>query len=121
LVLNIVAYATDKLEELFPNIMGKGLGQLKLEHEIEQAVFLAPKCYILITTSLGKGEKIIKIKGFNLNSETFLDKGSELNLVDFVSLLKKDANTTIVQNIWVKDKTEALISTIDQAYNLAPA
>lgn len=35
-------------------------GELKLEHVIDKAVFLAPKVYGLVTSN---GEEIIKIKG----------------------------------------------------------
>ena len=107
LVLNI---SPDKLEEIYPGILGKGLGQLKLEHEIDKAGFLSPKCYFLENTN---GDKIIKIKGFNLK-----DNANGLEISDFISLLQKDSNLKLTQSIWVKDKSEALISIIDQAYNL---
>jgi len=33
------------LELILPHLVGRGLGQLKLEHEFSKAVFLAPKVY----------------------------------------------------------------------------
>lgn len=42
---------------------GTGLGELKLEHEIQKAVFLAPKTYILHTYDLDNPYKIV-MKGF---------------------------------------------------------
>ena len=41
-------------------MVGKDLGQMKLEHIINKAVFLAPKVYGLIDT---EGNQIIKVKG----------------------------------------------------------
>lgn len=113
LILNV---APDKLEQLYPGIIGKNLGQLKLEYEVDKAVFLSPKCYILITA---EGEKVLRIKGFNLNSNTLTPSDKDLNLKDFVSLLQKDANIKLTQDIWVKDKSQALIATMEQAYSLA--
>ena len=42
------------------DLVGNQLGQFKLEYEINEAVFLAPKVYGFTTTS---GQEIIKIKG----------------------------------------------------------
>jgi hypothetical protein len=41
-------------------MVGKELGQVKLEHLISKAVFLAPKVYGLIDVN---GDEVIKIKG----------------------------------------------------------
>jgi hypothetical protein len=46
--------------ELLEELVGSALGQFKLEHTVEKAIFLAPKIYALITD---KGEEIIKVKG----------------------------------------------------------
>jgi len=51
-----------EMEELIPNSVGKGIGQLKLEYQINRAVFLAPKAYYL---ELIDGSKVVKIKGLN--------------------------------------------------------
>lgn len=49
---------------------GKGLGDLKLEAKIKEAVFIQPKTYSIIDD---KGKNEIKIKGFPKNSFTHAD------------------------------------------------
>jgi hypothetical protein len=48
--------------ELPDNYVGNELGQLKLEHVIDKAVFLAPKVYGIIAEN---GEEVIKVKGLS--------------------------------------------------------
>lgn len=104
----------DKLLELFPGIIGPEIGQLKLEQEIEKAVFLSPKCYLLENN---KGEKIIKIKGLAQNK--LLDSfKNELTLHSFVNLLFKDSNLLLKQEIWAKDRLTSSINIIEQCYDL---
>ena len=43
-------------------LVGNELGQLKLEYEIGNAVFIAPKVYGFVTTN---GETVIKVKGLS--------------------------------------------------------
>ena len=49
--------------ELSDNYVGPNLGQFKLEHEISQAVFLAPKVYAFIDSKTS--QETIKVKGIN--------------------------------------------------------
>lgn len=107
------SFFPEKLEEIFPGIIGTEMGQLKLEQEIDKAVFLSPKCYLLETV---QGEKVIKIKGLSLNN---LSSDISINLDLFINLLKKDSIANLNQDIWVKNKSEALISIINQTYSLA--
>jgi hypothetical protein len=64
------------------HMIGTGLGQLKLEHIITKAVFLAPKVYALITED---GKEIIKVKGLTN------DVISKLTFKDLESLLIQDS------------------------------
>lgn len=50
--------------------VGEKLGELKLEHEIEKAIFLQPKCYAL---KLKNGKEIIKLKGIPTSNISFKD------------------------------------------------
>ena len=90
------------------------MGQLKVEHIINKAVFLAPKTYFL---ELENGDKVIKIKGLS-------QQNVDLSLDDFIELLHKESSLALKQKIWTKNKPEAniAISTIlgrEQTYTLA--
>ena len=80
------------------------MGQLKVEHIINKAVFLAPKTYFL---ELENGDKVIKIKGLS-------QQNVDLSLDDFIELLHKESSLALKQKIWTKNKPEAnmAISTI---------
>lgn len=104
----VVDINPDQLNKLFPNIIGDNMGQLKLEHVINKAVFLAPKCYYL---ELENGDKVAKIKGL---SQAQLD----LSLNDFVNLLNKNSSLALKQEVWVKNKSDANISILEQTYTL---
>jgi len=67
--------------ELPADLVGKGLGQFKLEHDIRHAYFISPKLYALETMS---GETIVKAKGI----------GSKLDYNQFETLIK---NESIIQ------------------------
>lgn len=104
----------EAMAEVFGVVIGDKIGQLKLEHVIEKAVFLAPKAYYLETET---GEKIIKIKGLNQNNLTQENK-DKLSLNNFVSLLKKDAAIGLSQEIWSKNRSAGLVDIVQQAYQL---
>lgn len=74
-------------------LVGNGLGQFKLEHTINRAVFLAPKVYGLITDS---DEEIIKIKG--VSNEMI----PNFHLSDLENLLIKDTSLEFNQEKWFK-------------------
>lgn len=75
---------------------------------------LAPKAYYL---ELENGDKIIKVKGLNQNNLTQENK-DKLSLNNFVSLLKKDANLVLNQEIWSKNRSAGLVDIVQQAYQL---
>lgn len=91
------------------HMIGTGLGQLKLEHVISKAVFLAPKVYALITD---QGKEIIKVKG--LTNEVI----SKLTFKDLESLLIKDSTKEFTQEKWFKSLIKADITTADMIYTL---
>lgn len=60
----------DRLKEELHNKIGNKLGQLKLEHLLEEAYFISNKTYILLTKD---GEEIIKAKGISADSLSLSD------------------------------------------------
>ena len=77
------------IDALLPEFMvGDQLGQLKLEHIINKAVFLAPKVYGLVTED---GQKIIKVKGIRNPAS------HDINFNSLVSLLIQDSSKEITQ------------------------
>ena len=90
-------------------LVGSALGQFKLEYEIKEAVFLAPKVYGFITTD---DKSIIKIKG--VSSEAM----SNLSVADLAKLLVKDSTLMIKQSKWYKDIYKGDISVLETAYQL---
>jgi len=93
-----------------PDVMvGDALGQLKLEHAVSKAVFLAPKVYALITD---KGQEIIKVKGL---TEGAL---SEVHINDLEQLLIQDSTREFNQTKWFKKVIQGDISIQDVAYTL---
>lgn len=69
----------------------KTLGKLKLEHEIDKAVFIAPKLYALVDKN---GKEIIRAKGISKNSITYKD---------FISLLETKDNKAVNKTQSIKD------------------
>lgn len=96
-------------KELPEEMVGNNLGQLKLEHTIKKAVFLAPKVYGLIDTN---GDKIIKVKGIS-NSIS-----NDLEFRDLFGLLYKDSSLEFTQEKWFKKVMEGEITISDMAYKL---
>ena len=92
-------------------LVGNQLGQMKLEHVITKAVFLAPKVYGLITT-VPQGEEIIKIKG--VSSEVAKD----ISFYNLQLLLVKDSAREFTQEKWFKKVLEGEISIHDVIYTL---
>ena len=78
-------------------LVGNNLGQFKLEHTIERAVFLAPKVYALITEN---GTEIIKVKGI------IHDILKDIHIKDFESLLFMDSSKEFTQEKWFKKVIE---------------
>jgi hypothetical protein len=96
-------------KELPSEFVGDELNQLKLEYEINKAVFLAPKVYGLETID---GKEIIKVKG--LSNE----KQKEVSLNDLYKLLPLDSTLEFNQEKWNKNVLEGRISILDIVYTL---
>ncbi len=94
---------------LSPEQVGSNLGQVKLEHVVNRAIFLAPKVYGLITEN---GEEIIKIKGVNPEAV------KSINIGDLEQLLVKDSIKEISQIKWYKKVLEGEITLNEIAYTL---
>jgi len=99
------AYIDSPLDE---HLIGPKLGLMKLECICNDAVFLAPKVYSLITDS----GVIMKIKG--LSSEAL----SEITFDDLKELLNKDYKIEAKQEKWYKDISSGKISIKEQIYTL---
>jgi hypothetical protein len=83
-------------------LIGNNLGQFKLEHIINKAVFLAPKVYALITED---GKEIIKVKG--LSKEVI----NKLHFSDLEALLIQDSTREFTQEKWFKSVIKGEIKT----------
>ena len=98
------------IDRPLPSFMvGGELGQFKLEHIIDRAVFLAPKVYAIVDTN---GNEVIKIKG--------IDKTSipGISVQDLENLLIKDSSREFTQEKWFKKVLLGEISVTDVAYTL---
>jgi hypothetical protein len=80
--------------------VGSGLGQLKLEHVINRAVFRAPKVYGFVDTD---GSEIIKVKGIKP------EVTNELSIQQLELLLVKDSTREFTQEKWFKKLIEGEI------------
>ena len=89
--------------------VGSALGQYKLEYEIENAVFLAPKVYGFRTID---GKEIIKIKGVTK------DVVKTVTIDDLKKLLIKGSEMFLQQNKWQKSVFSGDISVVETAYML---
>jgi hypothetical protein len=96
-------------QPLSDEYVGGKLGQLKLEHTISKAVFLAPKVYGLVDTN---GNETIKIKGVTS------DITSTLHINDLEHLLIQDASRVFNQHKWYKSLVKGEINITDVLYNL---
>ena len=95
--------------QLDDKLIGTQLGQLKLEHVINKAVFLAPKVYGFIDV---EGNEVIKIKG--VTDEIT----SNIHINDLEYLLILDANKVFSQHKWYKSLMGGSITITDVLYNL---
>jgi hypothetical protein len=95
--------------QLPAELIGKALGQFKLENVIERAVFLAPKVYGYLTED---GKEIIKVKG--IKDEV----ASELHIADLDDLLIKDSSKEFNQDKMYKNVNKGEISIQEIAYTL---
>ena len=81
------------IDKPLPSFMvGKELGQVKLEYVIKRAVFLAPKVYGIKTET---GDEVIKVKGVNKDLIT------DIHIQDLENLLYIDSSKEFSQSKWV--------------------
>ena len=88
-------------------VSNTGLGKLKLEGIYKQAIFLAPKCYVLKDLN---GKITYKVKG--------LMKSVNISFKDFEALLTKDVKLLKNQDKWFKSLSEGNIKILEQLYTL---
>lgn len=91
------------------NMIGDKLGQVKLEHVIKKAVFLAPKVYGFIDT---EGNEVIKAKGLKSNVI------KTIHFSDLEALLIQDSSREFIQEKWNKSVINGTITICDQLYTL---
>lgn len=94
-----------------PAFVGTALGQLKLEHELKEAVFLAPKVYAIKTIS---NQEIVKVKG--VTKEAIASEGLNFDKLD--QLRAKDVFMEFNQEKWFKKLYEGSITISDVSYHL---
>jgi hypothetical protein len=85
-------------------MVGKALGNMKLEHIINKGIFIAPKTYALQTES---GKLITKAKGVNI----------PLKWSDYEALLRGET-MRFQQHYWKRDLIKGTVKIIDQSYTL---
>ena len=98
----------DTTELLNPKFIGDDLGQFKLEHVFDEAVYLAPKVYGGIDHN--NGVKFTKIKGLK----------NKLPLSILESLLNKNNSSILSNEKWIKSFELGKISVLDMKYTLTP-
>ena len=92
-----------------PNHMvGKELGQVKLEHTVTEGIFLGPKTYAL---RLDNGEYIIKVKGLK-------QAGDKVTFEQLKSLLYKNNILKIQQAKWFRSLDKSNIQILNSIYSL---
>ena len=108
-------YVNKPLDIYYKNLIGKDLGQFKLEVIFDEAVFLAPKVYGGIVSDTNNKIEITKVKGYK----------NILNYNQLKSSLKKDSKLELNQEKWFKSissarlvKTNQEITIKDQIYTL---
>ena len=108
-------YTNKPLDIYYKNLIGKDLGQFKLEVIFDEAVFLAPKVYGGIVSDTNNKIEITKVKGYK----------NILNYNQLKSSLKKDSKLELNQEKWFKSissarlvKTNQEITIKDQIYTL---
>jgi hypothetical protein len=90
-------------------LVGDQLGQMKLEHTIKKAIFLAPKVYGLLTL---ENKQIIKVKGVTFKTI------KEININDLEDLLLENSELEFKQNKWFKKVLDGNISIDEVFYKL---
>jgi hypothetical protein len=89
------------------HMVGKEIGKWKLESQIKEAVFIAPKVYGYIDID---GNEVVKCKGFK----------NKLSFTELKSLLIKDNKLELNQVKWFKSLKDSNITIKNQLYTLIP-
>ena len=113
---NFNLYYTDTdcifIDTPLPNnfISDTELGKMKLETICDQAIFLAPKSYILIPVDKQK-TPIVKMKGL-------INPQSKLNINDFNNLLEKNISKETTNLKWFKNMFKGTINIKEEIYSI---
>ena len=89
---------------LDPKLVGKEIGQMKLEHIFTEAIYLAPKVY----GGLSLNYEIVKIKGLK----------NPVPFKELLPLLYKNKTLEVPQEKWTKDLGKGQISIKNEIYTL---
>jgi hypothetical protein len=87
------------------NMIGKNLGQWKLEDIIKEAVFICSKVYGYINSD---NKEIVKAKGYK----------NKITFIQLKSLLEFNKKLALPQEKWYKSIDEGTITIKDQLYTL---
>ncbi|KAH7916880.1 hypothetical protein BV22DRAFT_1027292, partial [Leucogyrophana mollusca] len=91
-------------------LVGKELGEMKLEYNFIEATFLAPKVYGGVHLDNDNLKELTKVKGFK----------NSVNYQSLKSLLTKDKSLILNQSKWYRDIENGNIEIKDQIYRLIP-
>jgi len=108
--LNIYYSDTDSLivDGVLPSHLldNAELGKLKLEHEIQEGIFVMPKVYYLLTSD---NKEVLKAKGYP----------GKLTRSDYLALLKGETLQELVVNKWQRSLKDSNVQIKrNQPYNL---
>ena len=103
------AFIDETLEDIYPELIGNGLGQLKPEYNFKKALFLAPKVYGGITQD---GKTILKVKGININK-------NPITFEQLESLINKNIKLELPNEKWYRSLGKGSIEIKQEVYKLA--
>jgi DNA polymerase type B, organellar and viral len=111
---NFTLYYSDTdsidINKLLPSkFIGSELGQMKLEHEFIEAVYLAPKVYGgIIKENIFPEHELIKVKGLK----------NPISFTEIKSLLEKNKLLKVPQDKWYKNLSKGKITIKEEIYSL---
>jgi hypothetical protein len=106
---NLIIYyidtdSADVNKEIDSKYIGDELGQMKLEHVFDDAIFLGPKMY----GGINKDYEYVRIKGLK----------NPIKFKELKTLLKKDQKLEIKQEKWYSDISNGIFHIKDEIYTL---